>query len=144
MCHILSRLLLCVVKSLFLCVLCVNIYFMRYFSHFLLLYIDVCFFVDFFITQLFPSLLFFKKSILKIAIYFCFVKKNFISMRFIPNGFPYIFFTEKCWWRFLVIFFTYNIDFLTIFYFIVLYLSYTFNTDTSWERKMLSVLICSR
>jgi hypothetical protein len=38
-------LLLCVVKSLFLCV---DIYFMCYFSHFLLLYIDVCFFVDFF------------------------------------------------------------------------------------------------
>jgi hypothetical protein len=34
-------------------------------------------------------------------------------------------------------------DFLTIFYFIVLYLSYTFNTDIWWERKMLSGLICT-
>ena len=73
-------LLLCVLKSLFLCVLCVDIYFMCYLSHFLFLYIDVCFFVDFFITQLYSSLLFFK--IYSKNHYLLFCRKAFISMCF--------------------------------------------------------------
>ena len=76
-------LLLCVLKSLFLCVLCVDIYFMCYFSHFLLLYIDVCFFVDFFITQLYSSLLFFK--IYSKTHYLLYCRKAFTSMCFHPE-----------------------------------------------------------
>jgi len=118
MCYILSRLLLSVVKSLFLCVLCVNIYFMRYFSHFLLLYIDVCFFVDFFITKLYSSLLFFKIYSKNHYLLFCW--KAFISMCFFlfffffflsQTIFHTFFFTEKCWWRFLVILYIFHIQY---------------------------------
>ena len=88
------------------------------------------------------------KSILKITI-FCFVEKPLFLCVFIPNGFPYIFFTEKCRWRFPVILYIFPIPYWFsdyFFYFIVLYLWYTFNTDTWWEWKMLSAsgLICSR
>jgi hypothetical protein len=85
------------------------------------------------------------KSILKITI-FCFVEKPLFLCVFLPNVFPYIFLSPKSvdeGFLLYYIFFTYNIDFLTMFYFIVLYLSYAFNTDTWWEQKMLR-LICSR
>jgi len=80
------------------------------------------------------------KSILKITI-FCFVEKPlflcvfflfFCFFVFYPKRFSIHFFSPKSvdeGFLLYYIFFTYNIDFLTIFYFIVLYLSYTFNTD---------------
>ena len=86
------------------------------------------------------------KYILKITI-FRVVEKPLFPCVFIPNGFPYIFFKEKNRWRFVVIFYIFLhkiLIFWLFFYFIVLYLSYIFNTDTCWERKMLSGLICSR
>jgi len=90
---VVNYILLCVVKSLFLCVVCVDIYFMRYFSYFLLLYIDVCFFVDFFITQLYSSLLFFK--IYSKNHYLLFCRKAFISMCFYPKWFSIHFFHRE-------------------------------------------------
>jgi hypothetical protein len=123
-------------------VVCWYLFHVLCFSHFLLLFM-FAFSLIFSLQnciQVYSSL----KSILKITI-FCFVESLYFYV-FLSQTVFHTFFSPKSVEGFLLyyIFFTYNIDFLTIFYFIVLYLSYTFNTDTWWERKMLSGLICSR
>jgi len=148
MCHILRRLLLSVVRSLFLCVLCVNIYFMRYFSHFLLLYIDVCFFVDFFITKLYSSLLFFKIYSKNHYLLFCW--KAFISMCFflffvfvffIPNDFPYIFFHRKVLMKVscYIIYFSHTILIFWLFFISLYYMCRIHSTLTLGENEKYSV-----
>jgi hypothetical protein len=144
MCHILSRLSIGVCSKIAIS-MCVDIFLMCYFSHFLLRYIDVLLFRQFFDYKLYSSLLLFK--IYSKNHYLLYCPKALSLCVFIPNGFPYIYFAlKRVDGDFLLyfIFFTENIDFLTIFYFIVLYLSYTFNTGTWWEQKMLRGLIWSR
>ena len=89
-----------------------------------------------------PSL----KSILKITI-FCVVEKPLFRHVFILNGIPYMFVHGKESMKvscYILYFFHKILIFLLFFYFIVLYLSYIFNTDTWWERKMFHGLIYSR
>ena len=92
MCNILSR-LYTVVCCKIVIYMCVDIFFMRYFSHFLLLYIDVYLFRSFFITKLYSSLLFFK--IYSKNHYLLFCRKAFISMCFYPERLSIHFFHRK-------------------------------------------------
>ena len=75
--------------------MCFDIFFMPYFSHFLLLYLDVllCFFVDFSITQLYSNLPFFKIYSKNHYILCC--RKTFISMCFYPEWLSIHFFHRK-------------------------------------------------
>ena len=84
------------------------------------------------------------KSILSITIFYVVGKPLFLCV-FVQNGLPYIFLTEKSGWRFLVILYIFHIQnrFSGHFLFHCI-IFYTFNTDTWWEQKMLSGLICSR
>ena len=86
------------------------------------------------------------KYILKFTI-FCIVKNPLSLCVFIPNGFPYIFFHRKksitvsCY---ILYFWNTILIFRLFFLFHCIYLSYTFNTDTWREQKMISRLACSR
>ena len=84
--------LLSVVKSLFLCVL---IFFHALFFTFFTPVYRCLPFSSIFSLQNCIQACSSLKSILKITI-FCFVEKPLFLCVFIPNGFPYIFFTEKC------------------------------------------------
>jgi hypothetical protein len=94
---------------------------MCYFSHFLLRYINICrcfAFSSIFRLQNCIQVFSYLKSILRITI-FCIVAKPLFLCVFIPNGFPYIYFSPKTVdgdFLLYFIFFTYSIDFLTIFF----------------------------
>jgi len=85
-------LMLCAVKSLFLCVL---IFFSCAIFHILYSGISRCFaFSSIFRLQNCIQVCSYLKSILKITI-FCIVAKPLSLCVFIPNGFPYIYFSPK-------------------------------------------------
>ena len=123
--------------------MCVDIVCMCYFSHVLVRYIDVLLF-----RQFFDCKIVFKFALIQ--------NLKSLSSVLSQSLYLYVFLSQMAFHTFnfhrkesmeislYFISFTENIDFLTIFYFIVLYLSYIFNTGTWWERKMLRGLTCSR
>ena len=145
MCHIVSRLSTMVCGKIVI-YMCFDIFFQALFFNFFTPVYRWFDFSSFFplhnCIEVCPSL----KSILNITIFF-FVEKSLFLCVFIPNGVLYIcvHFKESMKVSCYIIYFSHKLlILLTIFDFIVLYLSYIFNTNTWWERKMICGLIYSR